>query len=129
MKELKKCPFCGGEVKIHSEQVDARTVLDNFVCGKCCANTYFDFTDREEAIEQWNNRLTEAEIRAKAIDEFSSLLVARFERSIDGDETCISRLKGIESRKKIRYWEARVETHKKAIEKVQRTAEQMKERE
>jgi len=64
-KELKKesvkllcCPFCGGEVKIIPEQVDARTVTYNFVCqnGDCCANVYFDYSDREESIEAWNTR-------------------------------------------------------------------------
>lgn len=58
MADLKACPFCGGEVKIIPEQVDARTVTYNFVCqnGDCCANVYFDYSDREEAIEAWNTR-------------------------------------------------------------------------
>lgn len=58
MAELKSCPFCGGEGKIVPEQVDARTVAYNFVCqnGDCCANVYFDYSDREEAIEAWNTR-------------------------------------------------------------------------
>ena len=58
MAELKPCPFCGGEVKIIPEQVDARTVAYNFVCqnGDCCANVYFDYSDREESIEAWNTR-------------------------------------------------------------------------
>lgn len=52
------CPFCGGEVKMIAEQVDARTVAYNFVCQNldCGSNTYFDYCDREEAIEQWNTR-------------------------------------------------------------------------
>ena len=59
MKEtkLKPCPFCGSEVKIVPEQVDARTISYNFICMECCSNTYFDYADREEAIESWNKRL------------------------------------------------------------------------
>ncbi|MBR2408940.1 MAG: Lar family restriction alleviation protein [Lachnospiraceae bacterium] len=58
MAELKSCPFCGGEVKIIPEQVDARTVAYNFVCqnGDCCANVYFDYSNKEESIEAWNTR-------------------------------------------------------------------------
>ena len=71
MAELKKCPFCGGEVKIIAEQVDARTMEYQFICSNldCHSNTYFDYCDREEAIEAWNNRATEAEIRVSAIDD------------------------------------------------------------
>ena len=61
MTELKKCPFCGGEVKISTEQVDAVTEVYNFVCSSCDSYTYFDFCDREEAIEAWNRRTTTKE--------------------------------------------------------------------
>lgn len=71
MAELKKCPFCGGEVQIYTESVDAETEVYHFECGSCNSDTYFDYADREEAIEAWNNRATESEIRAKAIDEFA----------------------------------------------------------
>ena len=74
MAELKKCPFCGGEVKISTEQVDAVTEVYNFVCSSCDSYTYFDYCDREESIEAWNNRVTEADIRAMAIEEFASEL-------------------------------------------------------
>lgn len=76
MAELKKCPFCGGEVKIIAEQVDARTVVYEFICLNldCGSNTYFDFCDEEEAIEAWNNRATEEELRASVIDEFAEAL-------------------------------------------------------
>ena len=74
MAELKKCPFCGGEVHIVPEQIDARTVSYQFICEECCCNTYFDYADREEAIEAWNNRATEAKLRANVIDEFAEKL-------------------------------------------------------
>lgn len=58
MADLRSCPFCGGEVKIIPEQVDARTVIYNFVCqnGDCGANVYFDYSDKEESIESFNTR-------------------------------------------------------------------------
>lgn len=58
MANLRSCPFCGGEVKIIPEQVDARTVAYNFVCQNydCGSNVYFDYSDREESIEAWNTR-------------------------------------------------------------------------
>lgn len=67
MADLKPCPFCGGKVKIIPEQVDARTVAYNFVCqnGDCCANVYFDYSDREESIEAWNTRKPMEEILDK----------------------------------------------------------------
>lgn len=55
--KLKPCPFCGSEVEIVPEQVDAITVSYNFICVECCSNTYFDFSDRKEAIESWNRRV------------------------------------------------------------------------
>ena len=75
MAGLKKCPFCGGEVHIVPEQIDARTVSYQFICEECCCNTYFDYADREEAIEAWNNRVSEAEIRNKVIDEFARRII------------------------------------------------------
>lgn len=54
--KLKPCPFCGSEVKIIPEQVDAKSVAYNFVCDECCSNTYFDYADMDESIEAWNTR-------------------------------------------------------------------------
>ena len=61
-------------MKIVPEQIDARTVSYNFICDECCSSTYFDYADREEAIEAWNNRATEAEIRAKVITAMSKAM-------------------------------------------------------
>lgn len=54
--ELKPCPFCGSEVKIYSESVEVDRESYNFECCECNSNTYFDFCDREQAIESWNRR-------------------------------------------------------------------------
>ena len=58
--ELKHCPFCGGEVKMYAEAADADTEYYIFECCSCNGNTYFDFCDREEAIEAWNKRSEES---------------------------------------------------------------------
>jgi Lar family restriction alleviation protein len=81
MAELKKCPFCGGEVKGYADN-HKKVMIE---CKNC--NMYFGvqleigcelvegwkamFDSKEELFEAWNNRATEAEIRAKAIDEFA----------------------------------------------------------
>ena len=76
-KELKKCPFCGGEVFVPMDFSEWSTVV---VCKKCHANSgYYDTT--EEAIEAWNTRAdvpdtNVGKIRAKAIDEFAEKIIA-----------------------------------------------------
>ena len=49
MEKLKKCPFCGGEVRFATEE-------GNWIlCPKCGAESdYFD--RKEEAITAWNTR-------------------------------------------------------------------------
>ena len=67
MAELKKCPFCGGEVEIF------RDIMSGFYRIKCRNNLCTVRPTSEwriaklELINQWNDRVTEAEIRAKAI--------------------------------------------------------------
>ena len=66
MAELKKCPFCGGEAKFLKNGAGCFQVY----CDNCEVRQYaYAHKDKEEAIESWNNRATEAEIRAQAIDE------------------------------------------------------------
>ena len=79
MAELKKCPFCGGEViETYTETVDAETEVYHFRCRSCYSDTYFDYSDEKQSIIDWNNRVTEADIRAKAIDEFAEKLKEEF---------------------------------------------------
>ena len=84
MAELKKCPFCGGEVKGYADN-HKKAMIE---CKNC--NMYFGvqleigcelvegwramFDSKEELFEAWNNRVTEAEIRAKAISDFLKAL-------------------------------------------------------
>lgn len=78
MAELKKnllreCPFCGGEAKIDiAPTEDGYRVACKRIFG-CGAK--FEWFDKEnEAIEAWNNRATEAEIRKKTIDDVFEFL-------------------------------------------------------
>ena len=87
MAELKKCPFCGGEAELYEGEQE-RNIYDSHTLGYVdteyytvhgvgctdCKCIMAEFTSEEEAIEAWNNRVTEAEIRAKAIDEFAEKL-------------------------------------------------------
>ena len=73
MAELKKCPFCGGEAE-YEEFNDGFFTWGRVEC-KCGAMLT---TPPVTTIEAWNNRVTEAEIRAKAIDEFAEKLGEEF---------------------------------------------------
>lgn len=56
MSELKKCPFCGGEVVMFIEQLDATRDCYNFHCDNCDMSIYYDYSDRNMAIKTWNKR-------------------------------------------------------------------------
>lgn len=57
MNELKKCPFCGHEVKINEGYIIM------FICKECGAMVSFDINkylnDREKTIEAYNHRESE----------------------------------------------------------------------
>lgn len=68
MAELMKCPFCGGEAELNyygSESMPFYSVS----CKECGCNQETSI-HKEAVINAWNNRATEAEIRAKALDDF-----------------------------------------------------------
>ena len=73
MAELKKCPFCGSKAKVLNHYNEGTVEI-------CCADEFgicYIAPHTEEGFHlheverDWNNRATEAEIRAKAIDEFA----------------------------------------------------------
>lgn len=82
MRELRRCPFCGGEAEIRKE-VDTSFmdgvafVAYKVVCSKCWAsplpNNYYG--DKQEAIDRWNRR--------KPIDEIVEQLEVEKERALE----------------------------------------------
>ena len=77
MAELKKCPFCGGEAYSYKSKNLLGEMFWGIECesNECIVHTMTaEYPTEEKAIEQWNNRATEAEIRAKAISEFAEKL-------------------------------------------------------
>lgn len=97
MAELKKCPFCGGEAEYnketefdtHGDMYTSHYVWCPYPKNGCGARIYGH--SKQEAIEQWNNRTTEAEIRAKAIDEFAEKLSDAY-----SEHSTIIRLHGVD---------------------------------
>lgn len=74
MAELKKCPFCGGEAELYQYYPYLRKrCLSTVRCKSCRANSG-TWGRKDKAIESWNNRATEAELRANVIDEFAEAL-------------------------------------------------------
>ena len=68
---IKPCPFCGGEaVQTFNTRFGYQIFCENTHCFMNEITTQNIGKSEETVIEQWNNRVTEAEIRAKAIDEF-----------------------------------------------------------
>lgn len=69
MKELKKCPFCGGEAKLRKKNrtiINGETKRNCYVhCCDCDARAerfvYYDYAEpryfHEKAIEAWNQRI------------------------------------------------------------------------
>lgn len=57
MKEIKKCPFCGGEAEIVVCNILYESNNKYIVrCKKCSAETDLCET-REKAVERWNERV------------------------------------------------------------------------
>ena len=78
MTDLKKCPFCGGEAKIVRDNSIVNYPQYQVRCKNisCTIRPKTNWgSDRQEIIGHWNNRVTEAEIRAKAIDEFAEKFI------------------------------------------------------
>ena len=58
MSEIKllPCPFCGGEVEMAVDSVDAYSNAYTFCCDNCYMYTAYQFSNEKEAIEYWNTR-------------------------------------------------------------------------
>lgn len=63
MIELKPCPFCGGEAKIHKSGFEYWTSMPhNFTvyCVACGASVRRFYENEQKSIEAWNRRATDA---------------------------------------------------------------------
>ena len=74
MENLKKCPFCGGQAKLYADLFMTSFWVECNTCG--CKNQKRAHSD-EIAINIWNNRATEAELRANVIDEFAEAIMVK----------------------------------------------------
>lgn len=95
MADLKKCPFCGGEAKICDGSNDIVGSQYEIRCKEinCAIRPKTEWhISLEEAISHWNNRATEAEIRAKGIDEFAERMKERIVgmqmAELQGEDIC-----------------------------------------
>lgn len=83
-KELRRCPFCGGEVKTCDIPLDANTISHQFNCSNCGMVAYFDYLDEEESIEAWNRREPLEDI-VEQLEELSKYEVVenKFKKAIE----------------------------------------------
>lgn len=57
MKELKPCPFCGGEAQVHK---NGGNLFFRILCFTCWTSTG-NYHTKKEAIEAWNIRVGDTE--------------------------------------------------------------------
>lgn len=59
--ELRSCPFCGRQVKIHQDGYYMAPVIRHATSGKDCVFSTLVFYNRslETAVELWNHRATD----------------------------------------------------------------------
>ena len=89
MAELKKCPFCGGKAYSYKSKNLLGEMFWGIECesNECIVHTMIaEYPTEEKAIEQWNNRVTEADIRAKAISDIFEIMYNAVAHSSDHDE-------------------------------------------
>lgn len=62
MDKLKRCPFCGGEAKVHKMKVNFmyEEWAYSIYCYECQAQVRYTNT-LNKAIEEWNKRIKEKE--------------------------------------------------------------------
>lgn len=83
-KQLKKCPFCGGNARISCDPEVERDSMGRLwaftvVCDSCCATSGLNFTP-ERACESWNKRKPLERI----VERLQEKKTDAFERLFDG---------------------------------------------
>ena len=75
MSEIKllPCPFCGGEVEMAVDSVDAYSNAYTFCCDNCYMYTAYQFSNEKEAIEHWNTRKPMERIKARMDEKMESV--------------------------------------------------------
>lgn len=56
MEGLKKCPFCGGEAKLHTTKGFHGEIVSAFVGCNNCESSTRNYSTEAGTIEAWNNR-------------------------------------------------------------------------
>jgi len=87
-KELKPCPFCGGEARIENQYVHKWVVgCESFGCICMWLWSYTPlFSSREEAVKAWNTRANDAnEVDgAKVIPKMTDLIGIMSDEVVNG---------------------------------------------
>lgn len=80
-KELKPCPFCGGEVDyVHTDHRDLTNRSHHYICRKCNATVFIDSAGKyksteateQEAITAFNTRAITPDIADKISQELQN---------------------------------------------------------
>ena len=56
MDEIKRCPFCNGEPKIHEHIMDNGQSTFSISCRGCQVSTWKYYNTKKQAINFWNDR-------------------------------------------------------------------------
>jgi len=77
MKDLKECPFCGGEAKKGTHYSPAGYEIKFIACTRChCQTKEYDiFTENKVLAEEWNKRTIGTDIKEIVVKEFLDKLL------------------------------------------------------
>lgn len=88
-KELKPCPFCGGEAALMKDEPDNRYCDEyRIMCfsGECGVAPDHVFENKHEAVKAWNTRPLEQSLQAALISARDALEKIAEARSPDNDQ-------------------------------------------
>ena len=100
MSELKRCPFCGGEVWFKIAELDAFRNVYSFLCKDCDMEIIYPYSNEEEAINAWNTRKPIEKVlqrleeeRKEGIEYYNNSNDDYFDGTADGVEIAIDIIK------------------------------------